>query len=134
MTSDDTSFDNFESLENLDNWVSDHKGGKAVFDITNIVNKSNSKINPIISEIEEEEKEVLFFPNPVTEGLLNLKTTEKTKATVRILNFLNKVLFSETIQLESNIISSINIQFLPPGLYVLAIQSEGKTTKQILMK
>ena len=134
LTSDDTSFDNFESLENLDNWVSDHKGGKAVFDITNIVNKSNSKINPIISEIEEEEKEVLFFPNPVTEGLLNLKTTEKTKATVRILNFLNKVLFSETIQLESNIISSINIQFLPPGLYVLAIQSEGKTTKQILMK
>ena len=134
LTSDDTSFDNFESLENLDSWISDHKGIKATFDISNIANRSYSKIDSTVYAIEKDDKDILFFPNPVTKGILNLKTAKKKKTTVHISNFLNKVLFSETIQLESNIISSIDIRFLPPGLYVLAINSEGETTKQILMK
>ncbi|TDD94702.1 glycosyl hydrolase 53 family protein [Flavobacterium cellulosilyticum] len=70
------------------------------------------------------ENELLMYPNPVTD-ILNFKNTSETAIqSVKITNILGKTVYSDTDATDK---SAIDVSNLSSGMYILSVNSGGKT-------
>jgi hypothetical protein len=76
---------------------------------TNITPKINEQAN-------------LFYPNPVTDGFLNLTTDSKSLKNVAIFDLVGKKVFN-----ESSISNKVDIKQLKAGIYLLEITADNQT-------
>lgn len=70
-----------------------------------------------------------MFPNPVSENILNITSSNNAEKTVAIYDMLGKQVLSATV---SN--GTVNVENLTAGLYIVKITEEGKTATKKLIK
>lgn len=72
-----------------------------------------------------------LYPNPVSNGVLNITSNDYVDKQVEIYSTLGKQVFSKTIQ--SN--ETIDVSYFNPGLYMVRVEQEGKTvTRKLIVK
>ena len=72
----------------------------------------------------QNQADLSFYPNPVTNGVLNVKAQGFNENTIiKLFDMQGKEVFMNTIQNQS--IYSIDVNYLDNGLYILSI-SDGK--------
>ncbi len=80
----------------------------------------------IFNKIFQNQTSILLYPNPVTNGIINIKTHNiNNTAIIKLYNMLGKEVYINTIQKQS--INTIDVYNLDKGLYILSI-SDGKKT------
>ena len=77
---------------------------------------------------ESNEQSVLFYPNPVTTGSLNLISTSETQKTVDIFDFTGKKVFEKTC-----ISNKVDISLLKAGIYLVKITADNQTRSSRLI-
>jgi len=88
----------------------------------------------LVEDQEEPVKEIEIFPNPVTEGRLNIKASESILS-VQILNITGKMVFNEEYQPNTNSVV-IDLDKPEKGIYLVRIGFAGKVThtEKIMVK
>jgi transglutaminase/protease-like cytokinesis protein 3 len=78
---------------------------------------------------------VKLFPNPITNGLLNIELTSvKESAILKIIDLSGRVVYNKTL-MTSNNIQKLNIKELNPGPYLVRVLLDNKIyTKKIVVK
>ena len=69
-----------------------------------------------------------FYPNPVTEGYLNISSSSKSLKQIEIFDVVGKKVFSET-----SISSRINVSDLKAGIYILKMDADNQTSSSRLV-
>jgi len=85
------------------------------------VRNSWSDLTTSISDKSNGQSE-LFYPNPVTDGYLNLQNVTNSMKKVEIFDLAGKKLFDQT-----SISNSVDVSYLNSGIYLLKVTNENKT-------
>lgn len=83
-----------------------------------------------LSNTQFKQKEIAFFPNPVSSGILNFKSNEKTNLKIEIFDFLGRKI------LEKNQVDyTLDISELKKGNYLMKIISDkGNKTEKLIVE
>jgi hypothetical protein len=83
-----------------------------------------------LSNTQFKQKEIAFFPNPVSSGILNFKTNEETNLKIEIFDFLGRKI------LEKNQVNyTLDISELKKGNYLMKIISDkGNKTEKLIVE
>lgn len=89
-------------------------------------NKKSNKTNFKDAEI----KGFRLYPNPVSNGVINITTFSNDKKTIQVYNVLGKQLINRKIKTNRLTITS-----LKPGVYILKVTENSKTaTRKLVVK
>jgi hypothetical protein len=77
---------------------------------------------------KSKEQSVLFYPNPVTEGYLNLTTESTALKNIAIFDLVGKKVFE-----ESTYSTKIDVEKLKAGMYVLQVNTDNQTSSSRLV-
>ncbi len=95
--------------------------------VTNSNNSENSqkaKITPI-NEIQE--KNVVVFPNPVTNGMLKIKTEGfKSTLEIKIFNLQGSLIYNKTVE-NTGLIQISDLSSLSKGMYILNVSDKQQS-------
>ena len=83
---------------------------------------------------EDPEKKIEVFPNPMTEGILNLKT-EAQMLSVQILNITGKIVYNQEYQ-PGTYSAVLELSKLEKGIYLIRINFSDKDvhTEKLMVK
>lgn len=77
-----------------------------------------------------EKEQFSIYPNPVTNGIVNIKTTSNTVVEAAVFNVLGKQVLSSTVNNNTLDVSNLN-----SGIYILQLNQNGtSTTKKLVIK
>jgi hypothetical protein len=97
---------------------------------------STYSLNPFYFEQEslQNDREIVMYPNPVTEGRLTIKSEESFNS-IQILNITGEIVFSQEYPMGSTL-EVLELNKLEKGMYLVRIGFEGKTnhTAKIIVK
>jgi lysophospholipase L1-like esterase len=91
----------------------------------------NASFSPISAITDIENNSVIFFPNPVYDGKLHIKTSlmNSSNIQVSITNLVGKVIFSKSVGNANQI---INLSDLSKGVYILTLETNESKKSQKL--
>ena len=104
-------------------WPSDHKG---VFSTITIPAVSDTNTVSVIGPPSILQFQIKVFPNPGS-GVFNLMTSLNALAKIKVTDITGKQVFSRQMNLKSNNLNSININYVPAGIYFLSIVSRNNS-------
>lgn len=89
---------------------------------------------PPVVQQQETEISVDLFPNPVTEGRLNIRSTKQILS-VQVLNITGKMVFSQEYAPGNNNLT-IELDGMERGLYLVRISSDNNLvhTEKVMLK
>lgn len=73
-------------------------------------------------------RQIGFYPNPVTDGFLNISTSAKSLKQIEIYDIVGKKVFNET-----TISDRINVSDLKAGIYILKVDADNRSTSSKLI-
>jgi hypothetical protein len=79
----------------------------------------------IANDLTETNEHLSVFPNP-SDGNLNISSSEEAISAITVSDAIGKDVFSQNIDNQYNL--SLNLSFLPQGVYVLSVKKERTTS------
>ena len=73
-------------------------------------------------------QQIGFYPNPVTDGYLNISSSSKSLKQIEIFDVVGKKVFSET-----SLSNRINVSDLKAGIYILKMEADNQSTSSRLV-
>jgi hypothetical protein len=96
-----------------------------------VVNTSSNNFS-VLSLKKEQQLDFVMYPNPSSDNLNIQLPSGILKATIELFDLSGRLLLNSTVTTQNK---SVNVADLSTGVYLVKIQSEGKTgTKQFLKK
>lgn len=123
-----------ESLQ-LSGTVMDLEADYTDFTWTGPTTASDGTLNagqtfPTLSNKNFETEEFSVYPNPVTNGFVNIKTTSNNAINVTVIDVLGKQVVKQTLTTNR-----LNVTKLKTGMYLLNIEQNGaSTTKKLIVE
>lgn len=89
--------------------------------------------NVKIDEYGISQQDFKVFPNPASD-VINLEVPEKFKGTIKIYNLSGKLLSTDHVENQKPLITPINVINLPPGLYLIHLESQNWSFQKRFVK
>jgi hypothetical protein len=81
----------------------------------------------ILNTSNIEKEELLVFPNPVSGNQLNIRSSKKI-VSIQLSNLIGQVVYSNNNPEMNDLITSINVEKFPKGIYYLNIVNQDQTS------
>ena len=101
-----------------------------VFHPYNNLSYADDLVECSLSTTQFNADEIAFFPNPVSSGILNFKSNEKTNLKIEIFDFLGRKVME-----KNDISDSVNVSTLQKGNYFLRVTTfRGNQTEKLIIE
>ncbi|PIB33551.1 hypothetical protein BFP78_04640 [Gaetbulibacter sp. 5U11] len=121
---DETAFSDYRVLINdINNWITDTSNGESILPIDDTVFTI-----PTLSTTTFKQSEFSVFPNPTSNGFVNIKTANNQPVAVVAYDVLGKQVLNTTLTT-----SRLNVSNLKAGVYILKLTQNGATTTKKLV-
>lgn len=89
-----------------------------------------------VNSVEDQVQSVFqIFPNPSTNGIIEIKTNFKSVDLIRVFDLSGKQLYSEQPRRQSDGVNIIDLSFCEAGVYLVQVESEGQVySKKVILK